>query len=146
MTGRTNKKSQQTSLWKQVSANKSWEKTMRLRHLGLLASVSFGAILLQAGLTTGAHAQALSGTVSSTEEGNMEGVLVSAKKEGSTIAVTVVSDDKGNFAFPTDRLSPGKYTITIRAAGYTLVGPKDATVAAGQTAKADVKVGNARNI
>src|SRR3954464_14720886 len=146
MTGRTNKKSQQ-----QVSAiksrqNKSWEKTMRLRHLGLLASVSLGAILVQAGLTTGAHAQALSGTVSSTEEGNMEGVLVSAKKEGSTIAVTVVSDDKGNFAFPTDRLSPGKYTITIRAAGYTLVGPKDATVAAGQTAKADVKLSKARNI
>jgi streptogramin lyase len=104
--------------------------------------------MLQAGLT-GVQAQtaaALSGTVSSTEEGNMEGVLVNAKKEGSTITITVVSDDKGNFAFPADRLSPGKYNITVRAAGYTLVGPKEATVAAGQTAKADVKVGKARNI
>jgi virginiamycin B lyase len=121
---------------------------MRLRHLCLLASVSFGALLLQPGLN-GAQAQssaALTGTVTSTEEGNMEGVLVSAKKEGTNITITVVSDDKGNFSFPTDRLSPGKYTISTRASGYVLTGPKEATVTAGQTAKADVKLGKARNV
>src|SRR5215510_10675258 len=121
---------------------------MRLRHLCLLASVSFGAILVNAGLQS-AQAQsaaALTGTVSSQEEGNMEGVLVNAKKEGSTITITVVSDDKGNYSFPADRLSPGKYTITIRASGYTLVGPKATEVTAGATAKADLKLGKARNL
>ena len=42
----------------------------------------------------------LSGQVSSSEEGLMEGVLVSAKKEGSSVTTTVVSNDKGQFAFP----------------------------------------------
>jgi len=131
------------------ATNKSWEMTMRLRKLWMLASVGIGALLMQAGLPVGAQAQsgpALAGVVSSAEEGNMEGVLVSAKKEGTTVAVTVVSDEKGNFAFPADRLSPGKYNITIRAAGYTLVGPKEATIAAGETAKAEIKLGKARNI
>jgi hypothetical protein len=36
----------------------------------------------------------------------MEGVLVSAKRAGSTITVTVVSDAKGRYAFPANRLSP----------------------------------------
>jgi hypothetical protein len=35
---------------------------------------------------------ALAGAVSSAEEGMMEGVLVSARRVGSTITVTVVSD------------------------------------------------------
>ena len=76
----------------------------------------------------------------------MEGVLVNAKKEGSTITITVVTDEKGNYSFPADRLSPGKYTISTRAAGYTLVGPRAAEVTAGTTAKADIKLGKARNI
>jgi streptogramin lyase len=121
---------------------------MRLRHLCLLASVSAAAMLMQAGLVTGAQAQsaaALTGTVSSTEEGNMEGVLVTAKKEGSTIAITVVTNDKGQYSFPADRLSPGKYKITMRAAGYSLPST-DATVAAGQGAKADLKLSRVKNI
>ena len=36
----------------------------------------------------------------------MEGVLVSAKKPGSTITVTVVSDESGAYAFPAGRLGP----------------------------------------
>ena len=66
-----------------------------------------------------AHAQ-LSGKVSSKEEGAMEGVLVSAKRAGSTITVTVVSDAKGNYSFPAAKLAPGKYSLTVRAAGYEL--------------------------
>ena len=31
-------------------------------------------------------------------------------------------------SFPAERLSPGKYTISIRAAGYTLAEPKAADV------------------
>ena len=42
-----------------------------------------------------AYAQAaatLTGQVSSAEEGAMEGVVVSAKKDGSTISISVVTD------------------------------------------------------
>src|SRR5215468_7679090 len=120
---------------------------MQLRHLCILTSVSLGAMLVQAGLapTFAQSAAALTGTVSSAEEGNMEGVLVTAKKEGSTVALTVVTDDKGNYAFPADKLSPGKYKITMRAVGYVLPAT-EATVTAGQTAKADLKLGKTRNI
>src|SRR5215208_2397602 len=84
------------------------------------------------------HAQALSGNVSSTEEGRMEGVLVSAKREGSTITTTVVSNDKGEFQFPAGTIELGRYTITIRAAGYILLGPKSVDVD-GDSA-ADIKL------
>lgn len=128
---------------------KSREKRMRLRHLCLLASVSFGAIPVQAGIQSGALAQAgaaLTGLVSSQEEGNMEGVLVNAKKEGSTITITVVSDEKGNYSFPADRLSPGTYAITIRAVGYVLDGPRSVEIPAGGSAKADLKLNKTRNL
>src|SRR5262245_10656303 len=121
---------------------------MKLGTLWLLAGVSLGSFLL-AGLPSGALAQgaaALTGVVSSTEEGNMEGVLVSAKKDGTNITITVVSDDKGVFAFPADRLSPGKYTISIRASGYVLTGAKEVTIAGGAAAKHDIKLGKARNV
>jgi virginiamycin B lyase len=68
----------------------------------------------------------LSGKVSSSEEAAMQGVLVSAKK--GTIAVTVVSDESGRYAFPAKRLAPGKYELRVRAAGYDLVSPKSVTV------------------
>src|SRR6266853_5572321 len=95
----------------------------------LLATVSFVGLL--AGLTTmGANAQTatLNGKVSSAEEGLMEGVLVSAKKEGSTVTTTVVSNAKGEFRFPADRIEPGRHNVTIRAAGYVLAGPKQVDV------------------
>ncbi|OAI53787.1 hypothetical protein AYO46_00065 [Betaproteobacteria bacterium SCGC AG-212-J23] len=64
----------------------------------------------------------LSGTVASKEEGPMEGVLVSAKRAGSTITVTVVSDAKGNYSFPAAKLAPGKYALKVRAAGFEYSG------------------------
>jgi virginiamycin B lyase len=59
---------------------------------------------------------------------------VSARRDGSTVTTTVVSDDKGHYAFPAARLEPGHYTISIRAIGYQLDGPKGVDVAAGATA------------
>ncbi|HEV8720737.1 MAG TPA: carboxypeptidase-like regulatory domain-containing protein [Candidatus Binatia bacterium] len=52
---------------------------------------------------------ALNGQVSSAEEGPMEGMLVSAKRAGSTITTTVVSDDQGRYTFPSKKLEPGQY-------------------------------------
>jgi hypothetical protein len=46
----------------------------------------------------------LSGQVTSAEEGAMEGVVVSARKERSTITLSVVTDQKGQYSFPADRL------------------------------------------
>ncbi len=63
---------------------------------------------------------ALTGTVSSREEGKMEGVVVSAKRPGSTIMVSVSTNAQGQYSFPQDRLAPGDYDITMRAVGYTL--------------------------
>ncbi len=82
----------------------------------------------------------LAGTVSSAEEGMMEGVLVSARKDGATITTTVVSDNQGHYAFPAGRLEPGHYALSIRAIGYDLAGPKDAALEAGKTAAADLKL------
>jgi streptogramin lyase len=77
--------------------------------------------------------------VSSAEEGAMEGVLVSAKKAGSTITVTVVSDAEGRYSFPAKKLSPGTYALKVRAAGYELESPTSIQV--GKTAAAaDLKL------
>ena len=81
--------------------------------------------------------QTLTGTVSSAAEGAMEGVLVSAQKTGSPITVTVVSDAQGHFQFPYGRLSPGHYTLRIRATGYDLAGPKTVELGA---APADIAI------
>jgi len=112
----------------------------------LLTTVSLAGLLAGA-MAVGANAQtALSGKVSSAEEGLMEGVLVSAKKEGSTVTTTVVSNAKGEFSFPADRMEAGHYNITIRAAGYVLAGPKQIDVAAGSPASAEVKLAKAKSI
>src|ERR1700733_7794109 len=106
-----------------------------------LARLSFGA-MTSVGLfglpLVGSHpatAQnqgptALTGTVSSPEEGKMEGVVVSAKRPGSTIMVSVSTNAQGQYSFPQDRLAPGAYDITIRAAGYALK-PTTATIETG---------------
>src|SRR5712671_2940945 len=88
----------------------------------------------------------LTGQVTSAEEGPMEGVLISAKKEGSTMTITVVSDDKGNFSFPASKLDAGKYAISIRAIGYELQGPRAVDVAADKAATAEVKLVKTKNV
>src|ERR1700694_2471447 len=121
---------------------------MKLKQLSLLASASLFGMLVHAGLSTSALAQAaaaLTGTVTSAEEGPMEGVLVSAKKDGATITITVVTDDKGQYSFPADRLDACHYAIAIRAAGYNLDGPKAVDIAAGGS-KADIKLVKSKNL
>ena len=93
-----------------------------------------------------AQSTALTGVVSSAAEPVMEGVLVSARKDGSTVTVTVVSDDKGRYSFPADRLEPGHYAIAIRAIGYKLDGPKAVDLTAGATATADLKLSTVKNL
>ena len=71
----------------------------------------------------GADAAALTGQVTSAEEGAMGGVLVSAKKAGSTVTITVVSDAQGNYSFPAAKLEPGQYSLRIRLSATTSIVP-----------------------
>ena len=121
---------------------------MRLKHLLLLTSAGVFGLVVHAGLSTGALAQsapALAGQVTSAEEGAIEGVLVSAKKQSSTITVSVVTDAKGQYSFPADRLATGHYAIAIRAVGYNLDGPTAVDIA-GVGAKADIKLVKTKNL
>jgi streptogramin lyase len=113
---------------------------MRMNKNLISAALAFalaGAGILPASAQTSA---ALTGQVTSAEEGAMEGVLVSAKKAGSTVTITVVSDAQGNYSFPAAKLEPGQYSLRIRAVGYDLDRPANVSVAAQQPAKQDLKL------
>jgi virginiamycin B lyase len=97
---------------------------------GLAAAVTLTA--------TESSSVALTGIVRSQEEGAMEGVLVSAKRAGSTVTVTVVSDARGRYSFPRNRLDPGAYAIRIRAIGYEVDAAGPITVTAEQPAQLDL--------
>jgi virginiamycin B lyase len=93
-------------------------------------------------LAAAAHSQtatSLTGVVSSDAEGPMEGVVVKAKKAGGTITISVVSDEHGRYSFPADRLKPGQYNITVRAATYDLPN-KSTDVTVGKNTTADLKL------
>src|SRR3954464_6666346 len=98
--------------------------------VGLLSNVCL--------LAPDAMAQTLSGKVTSSEEGPMEGVLVSAKRAGSTITITVATDAQGRYSFPASKLEAGPYTLRIRAIGYDLDSPAQVNV--GAQASADLKL------
>lgn len=93
-----------------------------------------------------AHSAVLSGQVSSPDEPSMEGVLVSAKKSGSTITVTVVSDARGHYAFPAGRLGSGRYALSIRAGGYDLDSPATVNISAGKNTTAEIKLRKTANL
>ena len=88
----------------------------------------------------------LTGQVSSKEEGPMEGVVVSAKRAGSTVTVSVVTDQQGRYRFPRERMEPGQYSLKMRAVGYDLddVGPVE--VAQDKTAMADLKLHKTKDL
>src|SRR3989454_12776046 len=109
-------------------------------------TVTAASFALFMGAAQGQGTVALTGQVSSVEEGAMEGVVVSAKRDGSTISISVVTDAQGRFAFPAARLEPGHYSLKARAAGYELDGAKAADVAAGSVAGADIKLKKVKNL
>src|SRR3972149_1588424 len=81
---------------------------------------------------------ALTGKVTSQAEGAMEGVLVGAKKAGSTITTWGVSNAEGQYTFPRERMEPGKYAISVRAVGYEL--PKTSVDVAAQPTEKDLRL------
>src|SRR5688572_4511640 len=126
--------------------DKTMDKKMRWFVLALAGLVAVGSAKSVSSLRAQAGAQpGLSGRVSSAEEGAMEGVLVSAQRAGSTISVTVVTDQQGQYRFASS-FEPGAYTLRIRAIGYELEGPQKVTVAAGRAATADLRLKKTQNL
>ena len=111
---------------------------MRSRSL-VLTVIVCGAIL------SGQTQTALDGQITS-PDGHLEGVLVSATKSGSTLTITVVSDDQGRYRFPRSKLEPGQYSLAIRAVGYDLENAASVDVAERKTATADLTLRPARDL
>ncbi len=113
------------------------QKRMLLRVAMAVAILCSSALM---GLNAAEDSPALAGGVGSQEEGPMEGVLVSAKRAGSTVTFTVVTNAQGQYSFPRNRLEPGQYSLRIRAVGYELDGAGSAEVTAQKTAQVDLKL------
>jgi virginiamycin B lyase len=135
-----------------MSAKEEGGSEMTSQILGMrssvLTSAVFAGLVLFAGPVTAQapSASALAGKVTSQQEGMMEGVLVSAKRAGSTMTITVVSNAQGQYSFPRDRLESGKYSVAIRAVGYELPESAQVEVTAQQTASLDLNLVRTKNL
>jgi len=114
--------------------------------VALLAALAAGAQALPAIAAETSADAALTGVVTSAEEGAMEGVLVSAKKNGTNITITVVTDAQGRYRFPRAKIDAGQYAMRIRAAGYDLTGRVTAEVAAHQPTSLDLNLRKAQDL
>ena len=115
----------------------------------LLSMTAIAAVMLLQAAPQPAWAQtsaALTGQVSSEVEGAMEGVVVTARKDGAKLSVSVITDAQGHYSFPANRLEPGQYSIKIRAVGYDLTGKPTAEVAAAKTASVDLKLAKTKRL
>ena len=115
----------------------------------MLSFAASAAVMLFQPTTQTVWAQgqaALTGTVSSEAEGNMEGVVVTAKRPGSIVEVSVTTDAQGRYIFPENRLEPGEYALSIRAVGYDIGAPTKAKVETEKTATADIKLKKTKNL
>src|SRR6476646_6323069 len=83
--------------------------SMRMKILLTIAAAGFALVTFRA-TTADVAAQngaALSGTVSSKEEGKMEGVVVNARRDGGISTVSVVTNKDGRYSFPRTHLEAG---------------------------------------
>ena len=85
-------------------------------HSMLLASAA--AVVAGLGMTASAQAadQLLTGAIASAAGQKLDGVVVSAKREGSTITTSVYTDATGNYYFPP--MAAGKYQVWAQALGF----------------------------
>src|SRR6266496_421944 len=118
---------------------------------GLLTPVACVAALLTPAahhllIAAGENRAALAGQITSSEEGPMEGVLVSVKKAGSTQTITVVTDQQGRYRFPDSRLDAGEYALGVRAIGFDLESAPAVSLVAQKTTTADLKLRKARDL
>ena len=120
-----------------------------MKSVVMLSMTALAVVLVQGTSPARADDQtsaAIAGQVSSQAEGAMEGVVVTAHKDGSIVSVSVTSDAKGHYAFPENRLEPGHYTLAIRAVGYDIASPAAADVSAEKTTTVDLKLDKTKNL
>ena len=104
---------------------------------GAAARPEVAVIAQTGGVADGA---ALAGEVRSDKDGPMEGVLVRAHRAGSNKTVTVVSNARGAYAFPRERLEPGRYDVSIRAVGSVLSDAASVDIASATPARLDLSL------
>src|SRR5215510_13982657 len=87
------------------------ETTMTMRSM-LLATA---AVMATTSFASAADQQ-LSGSITGATGQKLDGVVVSAKKEGSTITTSVYTDAQGDYYFPA--MPEGKYNVWAQALGF----------------------------
>jgi len=125
-------------------------------HWRTLRSALLGALIICGAapwhaVTTGARATpddnaALCGTVTAPGAGSLEGVLVTARRTGAGVSVTVSTTERGRYCFPRTHLPAGDYALRIRATGFDLVGTPQASVTATRTTTADLTLQTTRDL
>jgi streptogramin lyase len=121
---------------------------MGMPRRSMVTSIGFlvcAALLAGTGQVAAQAGPALTGKVTAGPEA-LEGVLVSAKRDGSNITTTVVTDKDGRYSFPAARLELGQYALRIRATGYELDKSDPVAIAADKTATADLALRKAADI
>ena len=105
----------------------------------LLASVA--GLALVGAVSSASADQLLTGSITSASGQKLEGVLVSAKKDGATITTSVYTDQNGEYCFPA--MADGKYQVWAQTLGFrtakgavdlTATGHQDFNLAARSTA------------
>src|SRR5207237_4114315 len=97
-----------------AAANDFNEEKLKMTHVRTFLLASAASFVL----ATGAQAadQILSGSIASSGGQKLDGVTVSAKRDGSTITTSVYTDEGGNYYFPP--LPEGKYNVWAQALGF----------------------------
>jgi streptogramin lyase len=121
-------------------------KTTSVLGLSAALSISLALFGLSTAFADDKAPAALTGQVISEAEGAMEGVVVTAHKDGSIVSVSVTTDARGWYTFPESKLEPGEYKIAIRAVGYDISAPTTVDVVAEKTVTADIKLRKTRNL
>jgi virginiamycin B lyase len=91
------------------------------------------------------QAAALTGVVTAPDGKALDGVVVTAGHPGSNVTVSVITQADGRYSFPAGKLAPGRYFLSIRAAGYELDGD-GAAQAGAKDAVANLKLKPAHDL
>jgi len=121
-------------------------RTSKLLTLTVVVAAVMLALSAVGTLRAQTQAVALTGRVTSAQEGAMEGVVVSASRPDSTITVSVDSDHDGVYRFPASALPAGRYALQVRAVGYDLWHPVNAEVNGSGTASADLRLVKTKDV
>src|SRR5579862_6663890 len=87
-----------------------------MNHLRIQLLAGVAGLAVAAVATAASADQLLTGSITSAAGQKLEGVQVSAKKEGSTITTSVYTDQNGEYFFPA--MADGKYRVWAQALGF----------------------------